>query len=182
MAEQKDLYPCCFCISQSHWVAPSRSLLSGSHRPPNSSPRPAGPESVPVSAALSVPQAHLESNRHCWLSECLFSPPAESQSEAYHSETQGESHLTPSLQPSSHHLVGLGCLCCPSSNSHFRWLWSHILFCGRNCLTLPAEYQKTIGFSKHKQKAFAKRAAAEGTSAINGGLGIAPTSRVWQSG
>lgn len=50
--EQKALYPCCFCIGQRRWAAPSRSLLSGSYRFPNSIPRPAGPESVSVSAAL----------------------------------------------------------------------------------------------------------------------------------
>ena len=32
------------------------------------------------------------------------------------------------------------------------------------------------------EKAFAKRAAAEGTSATGRGLGSAPTSRFWQSG
>lgn len=73
---------------------------------------------------------------------------------------------------SFHHFVGPGHRYRPSSGSHFRWLCSHILFCGRNCLTLPAEYQKTIVFSKHERKAFTKRAAAEGISATNGGLGF----------
>lgn len=53
---------------------------------------------------------------------------------------------------SFHHFVGPGHRYRPSSGSHFRWLCSYILFCGSNCLTLPAEYQKTIGFYTNRKR------------------------------
>ena len=45
-------------------------------------------------------------------------------------EKAGVNYISPELPPSFHHLVGSSCWCYPSSDSHFRWLWGHILFCG----------------------------------------------------
>lgn len=71
MAEQKDLYPCWFCMDQSQCHGPFYLDHTG---PPT-----AAPSLLSWSQLLwvlhSVPQARLENSRHRWLSECIFSPP-----------------------------------------------------------------------------------------------------------
>lgn len=102
-----------------HWAAPRWSLPSESQRPHHSSPRFLGLDQLP---------------------QMLDAP--------FGGNVREVTDTVDFQSASFHHLVGSGCPCCSSSGSHFRWLWSHISFCGKNCLAPPVEHQKTIGFSK----------------------------------